>query len=84
MVEFLELPDTACRAAVFYKIFHGLQKNICKNLRFVWQKDLGCELNEEIWLRILANTWKYIKEAKGKFTQYRLIHRFYSINSKLH
>ena len=35
-------------------------------------------------LRILANTGKYIKEAKGTFTQYRLINRFYFIPSKLH
>ena len=77
VTEFLELPGIAHKAAVFYKIFNRLQKNICKNLRLAWQKDLGCVLNDEIWLRILANTGKYIKEAKGKFTQYRLIHRFY-------
>lgn len=70
MMEFLELPCIAHRAAVFYKIFNGLQKNICENLRLIWQKALGCDLRDEIWLKILANTEKYIKEATGKFTRY--------------
>ena len=57
-------------------------ENTWKNLRYVLQRDLGCELNEEIWQRILANSGKYIKEAKEKFTQYRSILRFYFTLSK--
>ena len=84
VLEFLDLPCMAHRAARFYRIFNGLHKDICKSLRVVWQKDLGCDLSDEAWLRILRNTGKYIKEARGKFTQYRLIHRFYFTPSKLH
>ena len=61
----LDLPGTVHKAAVFYKALNGLQKNICKNLRLIWQKDLNCELNDEVWSKILANTGKYVKEARG-------------------
>lgn len=67
-----------------YKIFSGLQKDICKNQRMAWQKHLGCELSDETWLKILSNNGKYMKEARGKLTQYRLIQRFYFSPSKLH
>ena len=74
VMEFLELPGIAHRAAMSYKFLNRLQENICKNMRYVWQKNLGCELNAEIWLRIFENAGNYMKEAKGEFTQYRLIH----------
>lgn len=84
VLDLLDLPCTAHRAAVFYKALNGLQKDICKNLRLIWQKDLNCELNDEVWSKILANTGKYIKEARGQFIQYKLLHRFYFTPSKLH
>ena len=71
------------RAAVFYKNFSGLKEGICNNLKTVWQRDLGCEFEEDDWMTIIANAGKYIKEARGKFTQYKLIHRFYYTPSKL-
>ncbi len=84
VLNLLDLPCTAYRAALFYKAFNGLQKDICKNLRLIWQKDLNCELSDEVWSKILANTGKYVKEAWGQFIQYKLLHRFYFTPSKLH
>ena len=83
VMEFLELPGIAHRATVFYKIFKEFKENICKILD-ISGRYLGCKLNEEIWLRILTNSGKYIKEAYGEFTHYRLIHRFYFTSSKLY
>ena len=84
LMEVLDLPSTAHRAAIFYKTFNGLREDACKNLRIVWQKDLGCDLSEQDWLNILSNTGKHMREAKGKFIQYKIIHRFYFTPSKLH
>lgn len=84
LMEVLDLPSTAHRAAIFYKTFNGLREDACKNLRIVWQKDLGCDLSEQDWLNILSNTGRHMREAKGKFIQYKIIHRFYFTPSKLH
>lgn len=84
VMEFLELPCITHRAAMFYKTFNRLQEDVCKNLRIVWQKDLGCDFSDEEWLKILSNTGKYVREARGKFIQFKLIHRFYFTPSKLH
>ncbi len=43
-----------------------------KYLRIFWQKDLGCDLSGEEWLKIISNTKEYINEAWGKYTQYKL------------
>lgn len=69
VLEFLELLGIAHRASIFYKIFNNLQRDICKNLRIIWQRDLVCELSNEEWLKILSSTGKYTKEARGKFIQ---------------
>lgn len=84
VLEFLELPRKAHSTAMFYKIFSGLQKDIYKSLGIIWQKNLGCDLSDEVWLKKLSNTGKCIKEARGKFTQYRVIHKFYFTPSKPH
>lgn len=34
-------------------------------------------MEEEEWLKIISDNGKYIREARGKFTQYKLIHRYY-------
>lgn len=77
VMEFLESPCIARRAAMFYKMFNRLQEEIFKNLRIIWQKDLGCDFSDEEWVKILSNTGKYVREARGKFIQFKLIHRFY-------
>lgn len=83
VVDFCEMPKEAHRAAVLYKMFNNLRKGMCENLRTIWQRDLGCTINKEEWDKILLNSCKFVKEAKGKFIQYKLIHRWYLTPSKL-
>ena len=78
-MDLLCLPCTAQRAGTFYKDFNALEKDICKNPRITWQRDLNCGLSDEERLKIPANTGECIKEAGGK-----LINRFYFAPSKLH
>ena len=84
LMEALDIPSITHRAAIFYKTFNGLRGDTCKTLRIIWQTDLGCDLSEQDWLNILSNTGKHMREAKGKFIQYKIIHRFYFTPSKLH
>ncbi len=56
--EFLELPRISHRAAKFYKIFNSLQKDICKNLRIIRQRDLESQISNEEWLKILSSAGK--------------------------
>lgn len=53
-------------------------------MRIVWQRDLSCVIGKEDWCKVLSHSNKYIREARGKFTQYKLIHRWYFTPSKLH
>ena len=43
----------------------------------IWEKDLGCIMLDGEWLNILSDKGKHMREAKGKFIQYRIIHRYY-------
>lgn len=36
-----------------------------------------CTLDEKTWEGILSNTEQYIREARGKFIQNKIIHRYY-------
>lgn len=82
--DFMDSSTMEYKASTFYKLFNNMQKDICKGLRIVWQRDLGCTFNDDEWLRILSNNGKYIKESRGKFTHYKLVHRFYFTPSRLH
>ena len=84
LMDFLDMPGPVHKASGFYKLFTGQPGGLCNNLKEIWQKDLECEFSAEEWLAILSNTGKYIREARGKFIQYKLIHRFYFTPSRLH
>lgn len=45
--DFLEVPDIANRAAVFYQVFSRLNKGICRSLTSTWQRNLECELGKD-------------------------------------
>lgn len=83
IVDFCKLPVRNQRAAVLYKLLNNSRDNICENLRMIWQRDLGENITEEEWHKIMLHSCKFVKEARGKFTQYKLIHRWYFTPSKL-
>ena len=82
--EFLDSPCRERRASRFYAIFNGIQRDACANLKIIWQRDLGCEWTDEEWAKIIAESGRYIREARGKCIQYKIIHRFYYTPSRLH
>ena len=53
-------------------------------MKIIWQRDLGCEWTDEEWAKIIAESGRYIREARGKCIQYKIIHRFYYTPSRLH
>lgn len=67
ITDFLRLPTEHLKASIFYRLTNELS-NSCDSLRGVWQKDLGCILNEEEWLNILSHTGEFVRESRSKFT----------------
>ena len=67
-MDYFTLPEERHQASVFYRTTNQLLSDDCKSLKLLWEKDLGCVIEEEEWLKIISNNGKYIREAKGKFT----------------
>lgn len=43
----------------------------------IWQRDLNCEICKDTWSQILAQNCSFVKDARGKFFQYKVLHRYY-------
>lgn len=76
-MDYLALPAEYHRASIFYRTTNQLLSDGCQSLKTIWEKDLGCLMFDEEWRRIISNNGRYIREAKGKFTQYKITHRYY-------
>ena len=44
---------------------------------------MGCTFDENTCGEILSNNGKYIREARGKFIQYKILHRYYYTPTRL-
>ena len=77
IMDYFKLPGECKRASSFYRKTNQLLSFDCHNLKVIWEKDLGCIMEDNIWLKIISDNGKYIREAKGKLTQYKIIHRYY-------
>ncbi len=77
ILDFLSLPRPQQKASVFYRMINHVLSNDCINLKTTWEKDIGIVIRNEEWNIFFSNTGKYVREAKGQFTQYKTIHRFY-------
>lgn len=76
IVRYLENPLNR-KASTFYQNSMSLTSGMCDHLRIIWQRDLNCEISEEVWNQIIAQNGRYVKEARGKFIQYKVLHRYY-------
>jgi len=74
---YLELPRVAQSASMCYKSMLSVTADTCNNLKTIWQKDLGININDDDWRYIISNVGKNIREVRGKFIQYKIIHRYY-------
>ena len=76
ITDYFTLSEECHRASVFYRTTNNLLSSDCNNLKVIWEKDLGCIIEDGDWLKILSDKGKHIREAKGKFIQYKIIHRY--------
>lgn len=58
----------AQNASTFYKIMLRVTADTA---------DLGINIHDKDWLDILSNVGKNIREARGKFIHYKIVHRCY-------
>lgn len=49
----------------------------------IWKKYLGATFGQGIWGKILSNNGEYIRDARGKFIQYKILHRYYYTPTRL-
>ena len=81
---FFELHSSAHSASVLYNMVVDAQCGKYNNLRLIWQRDLNCDTEEDEWENIMANTGWSIRDVRGKFTHYKIIHRYYYMPVRLH
>ncbi len=81
---YLELPCKTQTASMCYKLMLNVTADTCNNLKTIWQKDLGINIHDNDWLDILSNVGKNIREARGKFIHYKIVHRYYYTPSRLY
>lgn len=73
---------TSCLS--FYNMVVDAQCGKYNNLRLIWQRHLNCDIEENVWENIIANTGWSIRDIWGKFTHYKIIHRYYYTSVRLH
>ncbi len=84
ILDFLNMPQERYTASQFYKWTVSFMSGEFSNVKLLWQRDLKTNFTQEKWLDILADCGKYINEAIGKFTQYKIIHRCYYTPTRLY
>jgi len=75
--KFCELPRPLQKSSKFYHLSLRIGDKNCENLRLIWQRDINSDIDKDTWNRILSNSGRYIREARGKFIQYKVLHRYY-------
>uniref|UniRef100_A0A3P8RWJ4 Reverse transcriptase domain-containing protein n=1 Tax=Amphiprion percula TaxID=161767 RepID=A0A3P8RWJ4_AMPPE len=81
---FLLLPPLLCKASKWYNVCPWANNNTIKSLKAIWEKDLHCFIDDDIWDSIMSNCGLYVREAKGKFIQYKILNRYYYTPSRLY
>lgn len=75
IMDYMHMPFERCTASQFYKPTNLAVSGGSINVKLLWQRDLGTNLTQDKWPDILAGCGKYVREARGKFTQYKILHR---------
>lgn len=81
---FLLLPPLLCKASKWFNICPWAKNNTKRSLKAIWEKDLDCIIEDDVWDSILSNCGLYIREARGKFIQYKILNRYYYTPSRLY
>lgn len=81
---YIRMPRDRHTASQFYKLVNYNLSGESANIKLLWQRDLKLEYTNEKWLDILSESGKYVKEARSKFIQYKVLHRYYHTPTRLH
>ncbi len=63
-------------ASTFYKLSANAIYSNCDNLRLVWQRDLKMNNDKDSRVNIIYRAGCVTREARGKFTHYKILHRY--------
>lgn len=84
VLTYFQQPHIAHTASVCYNLIINATSDNCCSLKLIWQRDLGVDFDEGEWSKIMANVGKNIREARGKFIHYKVVHRYYYTPSRLY
>ena len=84
VIDYMKLPIRKRKASLFYKVANSSLGNDSNHLKMIWQRDLRGEIDNDRWMRIVADCGKYVREVRGKLTQYNILHRYYYTPSRLY
>lgn len=80
----MNMPLECCTASQFHELTNFLVSGESTKIKLLWQRGLGTNIPQEKWLDMFAGCGEYLREAWGKFTQYKIIHRYYHTTVRLH
>lgn len=81
---YFKLPGFLRSASGFYKIITDNIYGKSQHIRQIWERDLKTTIEEEAWEEIVKKVGWSVRDAVNKFTQYKVIHRYYYTPVKLH
>lgn len=84
ILTYLQQPHIVHAASMCYDSMTNVTADDCSNLKLIWQRDLGIDIDEGEWLKIISNVGKNIREARGKCIHYKVVHRYYYTPTRLH
>lgn len=84
ILDYLNMMQECHMASQLYKLISCCVSGELSNVKLLWQKELRSDFTQDRRLNILSDCGKYIKEARGKFIHYKIIHKYYHITSRLH
>lgn len=74
--KYLKLPSMVQTSSAFYKMAANVLYGKSENLRIIWQRDLGIDMEQDVWENIVNNMGWPVRDIKSKFIHYKIIHRY--------
>ena len=69
VMNYIKLPLEKCKAIQFYKTANASLFNDSNIMRLIRQRD-SVKIKCDNWAKMFADCGKYVREARGKLTQY--------------
>lgn len=78
----LSYPQSGQSASMFYKMMARALYDNNESLRQVWQRDLQVK-DKDSCQKIISRMGWFTREARRKFTHYKILHRYYFTPARL-